>query len=394
MTSTERPTQFSEPVDILTFGERTFYLVGTAHVSKASAELAEEVIAGVRPDSVAVELCEPRFRSLNEPERWKNTDIFTVIKAGNTHVLVAQLILAAFQKKLGDRLNIRPGEEMMRAVRAADGTGSKVVLADREIKTTLKRTWAALGFWSMMKIVHALLSGLLTEKTLSAEEIEKVKSQENLDSVLKEFSAVFPKIKEALISERDRYMASKIFAAPGNIVVAVVGAGHIPGIKQFLGTEIDLAPLEQLPPPGAIARGIKWLIPVAVISLFAAAIMSGDSSQGVEMAQAWFWVTGVSAALGCLVTLAHPLTVICTFISAPFTSLNPFMRPGWIGGLVEALIRKPKVSDLEGVTRDITSIRGVWRNGVSRILLLVLLTNLFGLIGALYGVKALAGYIS
>ena len=111
------------------------------------------------------------------------------------------------------------------------------------------------------------------------------------------------------------------------------------------------------------------------------------------MASAWIWATSISAAIGAIIALAHPLTVVASFISAPFTAINPFLRPGWVAGLCEAFLRKPRVGDFETVARDITTIRGIWKNRVSRILLLVVLVNLISLLGALYGVKVIASLL-
>lgn len=372
---------------------RQIYLVGTAHISKESAEIAENLIRELKPDEVAVELCASRFRSLKEPNRWKNTDIFEVIRTGQTSVLTAQLILAAFQKKLGDKLNIRPGEEMMRAVAAAEEAGSTLILADREIKTTLKRTWAALGFRSMVSMVNALLVGVLTERSLSEEEINALKDRKNVDALLTEFSNVFPRIKGALITERDMYLAQKIQSGTGKTMVAVVGAGHVPGIKTWFGQQVDLASLDTIPPKSWQKKAFMVAIPASILILITYGFFVGGTETGLSMAGAWFWATSVSAAIGSAVALAHPLTILACFLSAPFTSINPFLRPGWVGGLVEAFLRKPRVADFESVARDITTVRGVWSNRVSRILLLVVLTNLFSLVGALYGVKLVASLL-
>ncbi len=372
---------------------RTIYLIGTAHVSKESAEIAEQVIEQLRPNTVAVELCPSRLRSLREPNRWKNTDIFEVIRTGQTSVLIAQLMLAAFQKKLGDRLNIRPGEEMMRAVHAAEKIGAELVMADREIKTTLKRTWASLGLKSLFSLFHALLTGVISERSMTADEINALKDKKNVDALLNEFSAVFPKIKDALISERDMYLAEKIQKSPGEVVVAVVGAGHVPGIKSWLGKSIDIAKLETIPPKSWQSKAILTAIPLFIIALIAYGFYDGGTDTGLSMAGIWFWATSISAAVGSAVALGHPLTIIACFVSAPFTAINPFLRPGWVGGLTEAILRKPRVSDFETVARDITSVKGVWNNRVSRILLLVILTNLFSLLGAIYGVKVLTSFL-
>lgn len=393
MTNPSNSAALSNDVDTIVIGDHTIYLVGTAHVSKESAELAERLILEVKPNCVAVELCEGRYKSLCEPDRWKNTDIVEVIKNGQSSVLIAQLILAAFQKKLGDQLNIRPGEEMMRAVAAGKEVGATLMLADRNIKTTLKRTWAALGMRSMFTLMNALVMGAFTDKTISEEQINSLKEKKNVDALMAEFTAVFPRIKEPLISERDIYLAEKIQQCVGPVTVAVVGAGHVPGIKNWLGKSIDLAPLEIIPPKSWQKRLLAYSIPGSIIALIAYGFTVGGSETGFSMASAWFWATSISAAIGGLIALAHPLTIIACFLVAPFTAINPFLRPGWVGAITEALLCRPRVSDFENVAKDITSVRGVWRNRVSRILLLLVIVNLATLFGALYGVKLIASLL-
>ena len=393
MTESLPSATLSSDVDKIMLGERTIYLVGTAHISKESADLAERLILEVKPNCVAVELCEGRYKSLCEPDRWKNTDIVEVIRTGQSSVLIAQLILAAFQKKLGDQLNIRPGEEMMRAVSAGKQVGATLMLADRNIKTTLKRTWAALGFRSMFTLMHALVMGAFTDKSISEEQINSLKEKSNVDALMAEFTAVFPRIKEPLISERDIYLAEKIQQCQGPITVAVVGAGHVPGIKTWIGKSIDLTPLEIIPPKSWQKKLLAYSIPGSIIALIGYGFSVGGSETGLSMASAWFWATSISAAIGALIALAHPLTILACFLVAPFTAINPFLRPGWVGALTEAFLCRPRVADFENVAKDITTVRGVWRNRVSRILLLLVVVNLTALFGALYGVKLIASFL-
>lgn len=382
-------------VDLITTADgRSIYLVGTAHVSKQSADLAEEVIRKYRPDTVAVELCESRYESLQDPDRWKNMDIVSVIRQGRTYVLMAQLALAGFQKKLGDKLNVKPGAEMIRAIEIAKEVGSETVLADRNVRVTLKRTWAAMGFFSMMKVLFTIMAGLFGEHDIDEKEIERLKSSDALEELMKEFSEALPEVRTALIDERDQYLAAKIKAAPGNSVVAIIGAGHVPGIKQWFNKEIDLEKLEVIPPPRKLSRVISYLIPALVIGLIIAGFVTAGASTGIEMFAAWFWINATMGALGSLLALAHPLTILVTFLVSPFTSMNPFIAAGWVAGIVEAYIKKPRVSDLETIADDLSSLSGLYRNRVSRILMVVALTNLFGTIGTFMGIERIASIFS
>lgn len=373
-------------VAIIELPGKQLYLVGTAHVSQSSVDLAEQVIREVKPDSVAIELCDSRYQSLKEPDRWKNTDIVKIIREGKVYVLLAQLVLAAFQKKLGDQLKIKPGAEMLHAAKVTEELGAKLVMADRDVRITLKRTWAKLGLWTMLKVLFAMVKGLFTKHEISQEEIERLKSEDALAAAMDEFSTAFPEVRGTLIDERDQYLAAKMREAPGSTIVAVVGAGHVPGIKNYLSKPIDIAALEQLPPKGPTRLILMWAIPALVIGTLAYIFMTAGAKQSISALEDWTLITGVTAAVGAALALAHPATVLVAFIVAPFTAINPFIRAGWLAGLMEAWLKKPVVGDFETVLSDLTTIRGIWRNRLSRVLLVVILTNLGARLGAILGI--------
>ncbi len=379
-------TSLEDNVDLIESDGRRVILVGTAHVSNASADLVERVIREQQPDTVCLELCASRYEALTNPERWKETDLYSVIRSGRAYVLMAQLVLAAYQRKLAEEFRVRPGEEMHRAMTVAGQTGAKIELVDREIRTTLKRAWAGAGFGSLLRMIWSLTMSLFTSEKISEDELEKLKGNDELTVMLEEFSGALPGVKTALIDERDQYLAEKIHAAPGRTIVAVVGAGHVPGIKRLFGTAIDLAALEQIPPPRRIFRIIGWAVPVLLAGLVAAGFVLSGRETGQQMILAWILANGIAAAAGTLIALAHPLTILAAFVAAPLTSLNPTVAAGWVCGLVEAWVRKPRVRDLENVAQDVTSIRGIWTNRVTRVLLVVILANLGSSLGTVVGV--------
>jgi len=382
--------EISQNVDLIELGERKIYLVGTAHVSKASVELAEKTIRDVMPDSVAIELCDSRYQSLQDPDRWKNTDIVKVIKDGKVYVLMAQLMLAAFQKKLGEHLQVKPGAEMMHAANIARELNSNIVLADRDVKTTLKRTWATLSFWSMCKVLFGMLMGLFSNEKMDAEEIERLKSSDALNQLLDDFSKTLPDVRRPLIDERDQYLAAKISSAPGKSVVAVIGAGHVPGIKKWLDKEVDLVALEVIPDKKLSSKILAWLMPGLLVLFIALGFMNSGMSKSVEMLSTWIWINALLAGIGAALALAHPLTILAAALAAPFTAAHPLLASGWVAGLVEASLKKPRVSDLETVADDISTMKGIWSNRVSRILLIVCLTNLLGSFGSLFALFKLS----
>jgi pheromone shutdown-related protein TraB len=394
MTEPSKTFETLEPnLDRIQVGDQEIFLVGTAHISKKSVELAERTIRTVQPDTVAIELCDSRWRAIQDPHRWRNTDIMKVIREGRVNLLVAQLLLSAFQKRLGDRLEVKPGTEMIRAAEVAKEINANLCLADREVKITLKRTWAGLSLWSLSKITAGLLAGIFSKVELSEEELERMKSADVLESMMTEFTGVAPGIHTPLIDERDRYMAATIRACGGKRIVAIVGAGHVSGMKRYLHEHIDRAPLEVIPPPSFWKRAANWSIPVLVAILFILGFFFSGGELTLAMAETWVFVTAISAATGAALALAHPLSVLAAAFSAPFTTLHPLLASGFFSAFVEAWIRKPLVSDLEHVLDDATTVRGFFRNRLTRILLVFMLTNLCGSIGMLVGVPLIAALL-
>jgi pheromone shutdown-related protein TraB len=379
-------TEIEPNVDLLEHDGRQFYLVGTAHVSKDSADLVEKTIRERTPDTVALELCDSRYETLSNPERWKETDIYTVIKSGRAYVLMAQFMLATFQKKIADEFGIRPGEEMHRAMQVSHETDTNISLVDREVRTTLKRAWAGAGFWTLIKVMFSMLGSMFEKQEITQEEIEKLKTGGELAAAIDEFSGSLPGVKTALIDERDLYLAAKIYASPGDTVVAVVGAAHVPGIKKVFGTDIDTGKLDEIPPPRKIFKIIGWGVPLLILALIVTGFIVSGQETSEQMILAWVLANGIAAALGTLIALAHPLTILTAFIAAPITSLNPTIAAGWVCGLTEAYLRKPRVKDLERVAEDLTTVRGIWSNRFIKVLLVIVLANLGSSIGTFIGV--------
>ena len=376
--------------------DRTVHLVGTAHISARSAEEAEEVIRRVRPDSVCVELCEARRAALSRPDAWREMDLFQVVRRRQATMLLVHLVLAAFQRKLGDRLGVRPGQEMVRAMEVAEETGAEVVLADRNIQVTLLRTWRHLTWWDKLRMVFSLMMTVVAAPRFSEADIEGLKQEDVLNTVMATFAAEFPRAKETLIDERDRYLAHKIRTAPGPTVVAVLGAGHLQGVQARLTAgdpTFDEAALRRLPRRGPVRRLLPWLVPVAVLALIGYGFFSADAQVSLDMVKAWVLVNGVLAAAGAALALAHPLTVLAAFVAAPFTSLNPMVAAGWVAGLCELMLRKPRVRDFEQLPADVTTLRGFWRNGITRVLLVVALANLGSSLGTIIGLPLLGALL-
>ena len=376
---------FSNNVQLVERDGRRIYLVGTAHISQRSVEEVREVIERVSPDTVCVELDPARHRALTDGVAWREMDIVQVVRRKQAAMLLAHLILSAFQRRLGEKLGVKPGAEMLQAIHSTEAAGAELILADRDVRITLSRTWGSLGWLDKCKLAFQLMMTLVMTPEISVEEIEALKEQDMLGQVMESFAKAFPKAKVTLIDERDAYLAEKISKAPGNTVVAVVGAGHMPGILARLREDppqpADLKALETVPKKGWKTLALQWGIPLAIVGLIAYGFASGGTEVGLRLIVIWILFNGVLSALGALAALGHPLTILAAFVAAPLTSLNPLVAAGWVAGLVEAALRKPMVKDFEALPSDIVSFKGFWRNAITRILLVVALSNLGSSVG-------------
>jgi len=368
---------------------REIILIGTAHVSRESAELVERVIAEEKPDTVCVELCKPRYEAIRQRDKWQQTDIVKVIREKRTSILLSQLIMASLQRKIAQKLNITPGEEMLRAIARAEEIGAEIVLADREIRVTLLRTWRKMGFWSKMKVLPDVLLSLFATDEITEEEIEKLKQHDVLELALQTVGEKLPGLKTTLIDERDLYLAHTIGSAPGARIVAVVGAGHVPGILAHFDDQIDIELLNRIPDRGVWGRFAGWFFSLAIVGLFIAGFISSGSQASLKMITWWAVITASFSALGAIILLAHPLTIAASALSAPITTLHPLIAAGWVAGLVEATLRKPQVKDFLALANDILSVRGFFRNKITRLLLLVAVVNLTTSIGTFVAIPVI-----
>lgn len=367
-------------VSRVTLGDKEIILIGTAHVSRTSAELVKRVIEEEKPDAVCVELDEQRYESIIQGSRYKDTDIFKIIKEKKTTVMLINLAVASFQKRIGKQFGIEPGSEMIQGIKSAEEVGARLVLADRNIQVTFSRIWSSVGFWGKAKLMTQLLWSILSSEEITEEELEKMKTQDMLDSMLEEFTANAPRLKTPLIDERDQYLAQKIKEAPGGKIVAVLGAAHVPGILKELHRDHDLAALTALPAKSKWPKIIGWAIPIAIVALIVGTFFMNPSI-GLQQTVSWLLWTGLLAGVGAAAALAHPLAILAGIVAAPLTTLHPLLAAGWFAGIAQAYFQRPHVKDFERLSEDVLSVKGFWRNKVTRILLVVTLCN----IGASFG---------
>jgi len=368
----------------LQLGDREIILVGTAHISQASIDTVRAVIEEETPDCVCVELDAQRLQALRNSRHWESLNIYQVVKSGQAPFLLANLTLASFQKRMGLQTGVRPGAELAAAVQCAEEQSIRVELVDRNIRTTLLRAWRKTGFWKKLNLASVMLASLFEEQKVSEEELERLRQSDTLTAMLEELGDLLPSVKGILVDERDTYMAHHIRSAPGSKVVAVVGAAHLNGIALQIMAPVDaehLAELDTIPPKSGFSRLAPWLIPAVVVALFAGGFFYGDTERLKEAAIAWVLANGLLSALGALIALGHPLTILTAFVAAPITSLNPTIGAGMVTGVVQAMIVAPKVGDLERVTDDLATLTGWWRNRTTRVLLVFFFSSLGSAIG-------------
>jgi pheromone shutdown-related protein TraB len=365
----------------LVFEDKEITLIGTAHISRESADLVSKVIEEEKPETVCIELCKSRYQSIEEKNRWQNTDLIKVIREKKAFLLLSNLMLTAFQKRIGRKLGIKPGEEVIRAIQSAKAVGAQIHLADRDIRTTLLRTWRLMGLWTKLKLPFQFVVSIMGLDDIREEDIEKMKEKDVLETLLSEIGETLPEVRDTLIDERDKYLAHRIRTAPGKKIVAAVGAGHVPGIHRYWKESIDMEGLEEIPRKSKISVILKWGIPCVIVGLIIAGFFFAGKTAGTHMIKWWILANAVLAGTGAAIALAHPLTVLTAIVASPLTSLNPMIAAGWVSGLVETFLGKPKVRDFENLPEDIVSVKGFWRNKITRILLVVVFTNIGSSLG-------------
>jgi pheromone shutdown-related protein TraB len=380
----ELESSYEENIVRIQMDDKEIILLGTAHVSKESAAQVLEIVEAEDPDTIAVELCQGRYNSLQQENRWKDTDIIKVIKEKKAGLLLTNLVLSSYQRRIAEQFGIEPGEEMKVAVQVAKEKDKTLLLADRNIQTTLSRVWNMMNITGKLKVMMALVMSIFSDEEIAEEELEALRKGDALSAALNEMAESFPQLKKTLIDERDQYIANKLKKAEGKKILAVLGAGHLPGVQLELFKEQDMKNISSVPQKNKSWRKIGWLIPILVVGLLITTF-SHDAPSGWDGVIAWILWNGSFSALGALLALGHPLSILTAFLVAPISSLNPLLAAGWFAGLVEAFVRKPKVEDFEHLSTDLTNVKGFWKNHVTRVLLVVVFANIGSTIGTLVG---------
>jgi pheromone shutdown-related protein TraB len=388
MSETAFPSRsWSDDVAVIQRENQTVLLVGTAHISRESADLVEEIIEQEQPDLVCIELDEKRYKALSEPQQWQNLDLKQIIKNKQLSTLLVNLVLSSYQKKLGGKLGVQPGTELLTAAKAAEKHDIAVELCDRDVRVTLRRAWKATSLFKKGYLLATLLASLFDETELTEEKLAELRQQDVLSELMDEIGKALPAAKAALIDERDIFMAEKIKAAAGRRVVAVVGAGHRAGIVRAMQEDNSgrMEEISSIPPVSAGWKIAGWSVPAVIILSIALIGIKHGAGQAGDNILYWILANGIPSAIGGVLALGHPATVLAAFVGAPITSLTPVIGAGYVCAFVQVMTCPPLVREFEHAAEDIGTVRGWWRNKLLRVFLVFLLTGFGSAIGTWVG---------
>ncbi|MEA3385801.1 MAG: TraB/GumN family protein [Thermodesulfobacteriota bacterium] len=378
---------YPSDVQVIHLGTREIILIGTAHISKDSVDLVRRVIKSETPDCVCVELDAKRYETLSKKKRWESLDLKEIIRKKQLSTLLFNLMLASYQKKLGNQLGVLPGTELLVAVKTAEEKGIPIALCDRDVRVTLRRAWYATSFFKKNYLLASLFAGLFDRTELTEEKLNELKKTDVLSELMLELGQALPELKRVLIDERDTFLSEKIKNAEGERIVAVVGAGHVEGIKKALleDRHARMEEINVIPPVSPIWRVLGWSIPAVIFaSLGVIAWNKGCDVAGDNIIY-WILANGIPSSIGAMLALAHPLTIVTAFAAAPVTSLTPVIGAGYVTAFVQVLVQPPVVREFETVLEDMSTLIGWWTNKLLKVFLAFLLPGLGSMIGSWIG---------
>ena len=373
--------------------DKEIILLGTAHISEKSVEQVKHLIESEKPDCIALELDNARFEQLTKERKWREMDIFSIIKVGKVYLLLFNMILAGMQKKLGKELGVKPGSEMLAAAELARSYGIPVALVDRDITITMKRALAKMGLFEKAKFLFELL--LYTfgfGEKVTMEKVEELKKADVLSAVIDELSREFPSIKQVLVDERDKYIASKLSRLNAKKVLAVIGAGHVAGVKKNIGRQIDSYALEHVEKPRNYGLILKLALPLLLIAVVAFGVYFKGPEFALKAFVLWFAINAVFAAFGAILVRAHWKSILAAFCAAPFTSLHPALAAGWFAGLMEAKVKPPRIRDFEEMS-DMDSLSMLNKNRFTHALVVTAVVNLASTIATFISIYLIASML-
>lgn len=348
----------------VTVDDREITVVGTAHVSSESKKEVRETIEEKKPDRVFVELDERRYKSLKEESGWKDLNLVEAIREGQGFMLFLNLFLSIYQRKLGMEQDVKPGEELLEAVKVAEENKIEFSLVDRDVNETFSRTLSQLTFWEKLKLMG---SAFFMDEEM---EVEELKEDNILDSVVKELEDEFPTVKKTFLDERNEFMAEKILQEDFDNAVVVVGAAHVEGLLKQLQEEKTDTSINEVNQGFSVPwmKVLKYGMPTFILAMLGYSFYKIGFGTGVELTASWVLVNGFLSMSGAIIARSHVSTWIVSFIAAPLTSLDPALGAGMVASYFEGKFYPPKVEELEDIAK-ITSYTELWGNQAGRIIL-------------------------
>ncbi len=379
---------YGPDVHKLELDDRTILLIGTAHISQASVNLVKRVISEEIPDTVCLELDDKRYQAITEKEDWQKLDLKQIIKNKQLSTLLVSILMSSYQKRLGGKLGVMPGAELLAGATTAKEHNIPISLCDRDVRITLRRAWKSTSFFKKGYLLSSLLASVFDKEEIDEEKLEEMKKKDVLAGLMDEMGQSFPDLKRVLIDERDIYLAEKIKTSAGKRLVAVVGAGHVAGIKKAINNNNNsdkLSSITEIPPVSKVWKVIGWSIPVLIIgSLIAIGVIKGAGVAGANLLY-WILANGIPASIGALLAFAHPATTVGAFAAAPLTSLTPVIGAGYVTAFIQVMKRPPVVREFETVGDDIATVKGWWKNKLLRVFLVFFFTGLGSAVGTWVG---------
>jgi pheromone shutdown-related protein TraB len=369
----------------LKLGDKEIILVGTAHISKESVELVKKTIEEEKPEVVGVELDKERMQQLLSGKKWGNTSIVEIVKSGKTYLFLLNILLSNMQKQLGKHVGVQPGSEMLVAVKEASKEKIPIQLLDRDVKITLKRAFDSMSLIEKMKLGGGILGSFFgVGEKVDAKVIEELKKEDLINKLMKELGKQMPSMKKVLVDERDDYISEMIRRSPGKKIVAVVGAGHLNGIAENIKKKkiIDIKKIVEMPKKKNYLKILKWAIPLFFFALFGGLLYFKGLETTLTAFGIWFLANGIFSAIGAVLARAHPISILVSFLAAPFTSLHPAIAAGWFAAISETRFNPPLVKDFETLS-DVSGLRGFYRNKVTHILIVTAAVNIGSVIGTI-----------
>lgn len=377
----------SPDVYSIEYSDKKIILIGTAHISKKSANLVRNTIVSENPDIVCIELDDKRLDSLQNKNKWDNLDLKTIIKQKQLSTLIINILLASYQKKLGSKLGVFPGVELLEATKIAEENNIPIDLVDRDVRITLKRAWRSMSFIQKVKFMSLGFAALFSNEEISEKDLEELENKDVLTELIEDLGKSMPSLKKVLIDERDSYLAEKVKNAEGSKILAVVGAGHVQGIISKIKTNenVNLEEITFIPKASPISKIIGWSIPIIIIgSILYIGYDKGFNEAGTN-ALIWILANGIPSAIGAILAFGHPIAIISVFFAAPLTSLTPLIGAGYVAAFVQSYFKPPVVFEIQNVSEDINKPLFWWKNKLLRILLVFILSGLGSVLGTYVG---------